>query len=71
MYFVIRCLLDQSGKESHSLQRFASREAALKRFYTVLGADIDSAELRYELVQIVDERGLTLASQVFDRRGES
>lgn len=68
MYFVFRYFLKQSGEDSHSEQRYDSEVAARKRFYNVLAADIDSAEIVYELVQIVREDGIVIASQVFDNR---
>ena len=70
MYFVIRVNFDQSGKQSNGIQMFTDLVQAQKRFYNVLAADIDKAEYQYELVQIVDENGLVLMSQVFDNRAE-
>ena len=70
MYFVFRFNLKHTGEEAHSEQRFNDETAAYKRFYNVLAADIDSAELAYELVQIVREDGVVVASQVFDYRVE-
>ena len=70
MYFVFRFSLKNSGEESHSEQRFDSEITARKRYYNVLAADIDSTEIAYELVQIVREDGICVASQVFDNRVE-
>lgn len=70
MYFVFRFFLKHTGEESHSEQRFDSEIAARKRYYNVLAADIDSTEIAYELVQIVREDGIVIASQVFDNRVE-
>jgi hypothetical protein len=69
MYFVTRVNFNATtGKQSNSIQMYTDLVAAQKRFYTLLAADIDSADYSYELVQIVDERGAVLASQVFDNR---
>lgn len=68
MYFVFRFSMKVTGEESHSEQRYDTEVAARKRFYNILAADIDSAEIAYELVQIVREDGIVIASQVFDNR---
>ena len=65
MWFVMRVIIDQSGKQSNSIQMYTTEEQALKRYYTVLGADIDKDEYQYELVQVVREDGIVIASQVF------
>lgn len=68
MYFVTRVNFNQSGAQSNSIQMFTDLVAAQKRFYNLLAADIDNGNYQYELVQIVDENGLVLMSQVFDNR---
>lgn len=69
MYFVTRVFFSKStGKQSNSIQMFTAETAAYKRYYNILAADIDGADIDYELVQIVREDGITLASQVFDNR---
>lgn len=68
MYFVTRVNFDQTGKQSSSIQMFTDLVQAQKRFYNVLAADIDNGNYQYELVQLVDENGLALMSQVFDNR---
>ena len=68
MYFVTRVNFNQEGKQSNSIQMFTDLVQAQKRFYNVLAADIDNENYQFEMVQIVDEKGLVLASQVFDNR---
>lgn len=68
MYFVFRYFLKLTGEDGHSEQRFESEIAARKRYYNILSADIDSTEIAYELVQIVRDDGICIASQVFDNR---
>lgn len=68
MYFVTRVNFDQTGKQSNSIQMFTDLVQAQKRFYSVLASDIDSENYQFEMVQIVDETGAVLASQVFDNR---
>ena len=68
MYFVVRVFFDQNNIQSNSIQKYTDLIAAKKRFYTLLASDIDNGNYLYELVQIIDERGTCLASQVFDNR---
>lgn len=68
MYFVTRVNFNQEGKQSNSIQMFTDLVKAQKRFYNVLAADIDNENYQFEMVQIVDEKGPVLASQVFDNR---
>lgn len=68
MYFVVRVNFNQQGTQANSIQMYNDLVQAQKRFYTLLASDIDSDKYQYELVLIVDERGLVLSSQVFDNR---
>lgn len=68
MWFVVRVNFDQAGKQSNSIQMYPDEKAAFKRFYNVLAADIDNENYQYEMVLIVREDGITVASQVFDNR---
>lgn len=68
MFIVTRFNINQGGQEAHSQQRFDDETAAMKRFYSILASDIDSAQYVYEMVQVVREDGIAIASQVFDNR---
>lgn len=68
LYLVVRFNINTSGTEAHSIQKYTDETAALKRYYTLLASDIDSANFQYELVQVVREDGIVTASQVFDNR---
>lgn len=69
MLFVNRVFFSKStGKQSNSIQKFDTDIEAKKRFYSILAADIDAADIEYELVQIVRDDGICVASQVFDNR---
>lgn len=64
-YLVFRYNVSKSGQEAHSEQRFETEAKALKRFYNILAADIDSDNYTYELVQIVrSSDGLAIKNQV-------
>jgi hypothetical protein len=68
MYFVTRVNIDQTGKQANSIQQFSDEKQARKRFYSILAADIDSENYQFEMVQIVRDDGICVASQVFDNR---
>lgn len=66
-YLVFRYNVSKSGTEAHSEQKFDTETQALKRFYNILAADIDSDNLQYEFVQVVNsESGGAIKNQVFD-----
>ena len=68
LFFVHRVNIDQTGKQSNSTQKYVDEVQARKRFYSILAADIDNDNYQYELVQIVRDDGICIASQVFDNR---
>lgn len=68
MYIVTRFNINQNSQESHSQQKYNDETAAMKRFYTLLASDIDNENYQYELVQVVRDDGIVIASQVFDNR---
>jgi hypothetical protein len=71
MYFVTRVFFDAAtGKQSNSIEKKDDEVAARKRFYTILGTDIDSSAISYEMVQIVREDGICAASEIIDHRTE-
>lgn len=68
LYFVTRYIIPFEGNDSHSEEKFDNDLKARKRYYSILAADIDKNTIAYELVQIVREDGICVASQVFDNR---
>ena len=68
MYFVTRVNFNTQGTQANSIQKFDDGKSAYKRYYSILGTDIDSETFAYELVQIVREDGIVIASQVIDNR---
>lgn len=68
MYFVTRVNIDQTGKQANSIQMFTDEKLARKRYYNILAADIDNDNYQYEMVQIIRDDGICVASQVFDNR---
>ena len=66
-FIVLRYNINNLGQEAHSEQRYDDETQAMKRFYNVLAADIDSSSLQYELVQVIRSTdGSAIANQIFD-----
>ena len=68
MWFVVRVNINQQGTQANSIQMYTDETQAFKRYYNILAADIDNGNYQYELVQIVRDDGICVASQVFDNR---
>ena len=67
MWFVTRVFF-KNGTQSNSIQMFTDELAARKRFYTILASDIDNKDIEFELIQIVREDGVCIASMPIDNR---
>ena len=66
-YIVLRFNINKQGTEAHSEQKFDDEVQAMKRYYNILAADIDSDNYVYELVQVIrSSDGSAIANQVFD-----
>lgn len=68
MFIVTRFNINQGGQEAHSQQKYDDEVQAMKRYYSLLAADIDNNTYQYELCQVVREDGIVVATQVFDNR---
>lgn len=68
MFFVTRVFFDTDGKQQNSIQKYDVRIQALKRFHSILASDIDKDAYVYEMVQVVRDDGVCIASEIFDRR---
>ncbi len=68
MFLVHRYNIKNTGAEAHSTQKYDDNTAAMKRFYSILAADIDNGSYVFELVQVIRDDGIVTASQVFDSR---
>lgn len=68
MWFVVRVNINTSGTQQNSIQMYTNETQAFKRYYNILAADIDNENYQFELVQIVRDDGICIASQVFDNR---
>lgn len=68
MFFVTRVFFSLDGKQSNSIEAFDTGVAAKKRWHSIIASDIDKQTISYELVQIVRENGLCVASEIIDNR---
>ena len=65
-YIVLRFNINKQGQEAHSEQKYTDEVQAMKRYYNILAADIDSENYTYELVQVIRSTdGAAIANQVF------
>ncbi len=70
-FIVLRFNISKAGQEAHSEQKYTDETQAMKRFYNILAADIDSDNYTYELVQVIRSTdGATIANQVFQYEEE-
>lgn len=60
-YLVVRCFWNYQNQQSNSIEKFTDFNAAKKRFYTILGSDIDKDTVAYEIVTILDRYGMQLS----------
>lgn len=76
MWFVTRVFF-RDGKKNSSIEEFpvtnkVQEKAVWKRYWSILASDVDSTAIEYELVQIVRDDGVTLASEkVVDNRSQA
>lgn len=68
MFFVTRVFFSLDGKQSNSIEKFEDEIKAKKRWHNIIAADIDKETISYELVQIVKENGICIASEIIDNR---
>lgn len=68
LYFVLRYIIPFEGNDSHSEEKFTDLTLAKKRWHTIIASDIDKTTLAYELIQIIREDGICVASEILDNR---
>lgn len=68
-YIVTRYIIPaDGGNDTRSQERFADLTAAKKRWHSIIASDIDKDTVAWELVQIVREDGICIASEILDNR---
>ena len=68
LYLVLRYIIPFEGNDSHSEEKFTDITLAKKRWHTIIASDIDKTTLAYELIQIIREDGICVASEILDNR---
>lgn len=67
-YIVTRYIVNIEGSDTRSQERFDDLTQAKKRWHSIIASDIDKATIAYELVQIIREDGICVASEIIDNR---
>ena len=68
-YIVTRYIIPaDGGNDTRSQERFADMITAKKRWHSIIASDIDKDTVAWELVQIVREDGICIASEILDNR---
>ena len=67
-YIVTRYIIPFEGSDTRSQERFDDLTQAKKRWHSIIATDIDKTTIAWEMVQIVREDGICVASEVMDNR---
>jgi len=68
-YIVTRYIVpSDGGNDTRSQERFSDIIPAKKRWHNIIASDIDKNTIAWELVQIVREDGICVASEKMDNR---
>lgn len=68
-YIVTRYIIPFEGNDTRSQERFDDLTQAKKRWHSIIASDIDKATtIAWEMVQIVREDGICVASEIMDNR---
>lgn len=70
-YIVTRYIINIEGSDTRSQERFDDLTQAKKRWHSIIASDIDKTTIAWEMVQIVREDGICVASEVMDNRPAS
>lgn len=73
LFFVTRYIIPFEGNDSHSEEKFEEENPAKpihakKRWHSIIASDIDKQTIAYELIQIIREDGICVASEILDNR---
>ena len=67
-YIVSRYIIPTEGSDTRSQERFDTDIEARKRWHSIIASDIDKNTILWEMVQIVREDGICIASEILDNR---
>lgn len=68
IYIVTRYIIPVEGSDTRSQERFDDLVQAKKRWHSIIASDIDKTTIAWEMVQIVREDGICVASEILDNR---
>ena len=68
LYFCHRVRIDVSGTQTQSTQTYTAKVQARKRWHNILAADLDNADISYELVQVLRSAGICIDLEIIDNR---
>lgn len=68
IYIVTRYIIPFEGSDTRSQERFDDLTQAKKRWHSIIASDIDKTTIAWEMVQIVREDGICVASEIMDNR---
>lgn len=71
MFFTVVRQFFKGNTETHSVEVKQSLEEARKRFFGIIAADLNDADITYQAAYIIDSNGLMIEGRVFDRNTES
>ena len=73
-YIVTRYIVYKEKADERSQERFSDGTdaenvvKAKKRWHAIISSDLDKSGIAYELVQIIAENGICIASEIIDNR---
>lgn len=71
MFFTVIRQFFKDNTETHSVEVKQSLIEARKRFFGIIAADLNDADITYQAAYIIDSNGLMIEGRVFDRNTES
>ena len=57
----------KGANETHSMEVYTDRQAALQRYFNIIASDLANAEITYQATYVIDKSGLMIEGRVFDR----
>lgn len=68
MFYTVIRIFFKGEAETHSVEQKDSYDAALQRYFNIIAADLQNAEITYNAAYIINSGGTLLRGEVFDRR---
>lgn len=68
MFYTVVRIFFKGDAETHSIEHKDSLIEAQQRYFNIIAADLQSADITYNAAYIIDSNGMMLEGRVFDRR---